>query len=203
MSVIHCYTISHLQTQWLKTINIVFALILHISNFHWLLLISPRLLLRRLQSSGTWTRLDCLRQPHLPAGALKGSRQRHRGSVCSSQEASLALLTSCPQGPHISLKKASHQHISTSQSFTCTCFFMSHQPGQVTQASLNKWRNKHLLRQGIRKWHCKGAGLQGMAYIITAFFINNLSHTHCAFHKFFFYINQPVSNSQLIVTILD
>lgn len=161
MSVIHCYIINHLKTQWLKTITIVLALILIACQQFWLA--SAGLTWAFTQKSAVLWNLDqtVLSKVASPAGALKGFCQRHHGCPAhSSKEASLALWISCPRDPHSSPKKASNWLISTSQSSTCTSFFVSQQPGQVT-SRLNKWRNKHLLKQGIRKLHCKGACLQG------------------------------------------
>ena len=70
---------------------------------------------------------------------------------------------------------------------------MSHWPKQVGWPSPDRWRNKHLLMQGIGKLHCKGACLQEMREVITAFLLNQQfkknqwsTYTHCVFNKFFF-----------------
>ena len=77
---------------------------------------------------------------------------------------------------------------------------MSHWSKQVAWPSPDRWRNKRLLMQGIGTLHCKGACLQEMREVITAFFlnqqfkkINDLFILIVSSINSFFYINQPIS----------
>ena len=77
---------------------------------------------------------------------------------------------------------------------------MSHWSKQVAWPSPDSWRNKRLLMQGIGTLHCKGACLQEMREVITAFFlnqqfkkINDLFILIVSSINSFFYINQPIS----------